>query len=68
MKISSPYGTSGSVKVPPETINSEMSAAGSKAKARYPSKPITNQPGGGGSTGNGSFKRAMTPGTSPTGS
>jgi hypothetical protein len=68
MKISSPYGTSGSVKVPPETINAEMSQAGSKATARYPHKPISNQPGGGGSTGNGSFKRAMTPGTTPTGS
>lgn len=67
MKTSSPYGPGMEVKVPPETINSEMSQAGSKAKARYPHKPITNQPGGGGNT-SGPFKRAMTPGTSPTGS
>ena len=68
MKTSNPYGANYQVKVPPETINSEMSQAGSKATARYPHKPISNQPGGGGSTGNGSFKRAMTPGTTPTGS
>ena len=67
MKISNPYVKGMAVKVPPETINSEMSQAGSKAKARYPDTPISNQPSGGGSTG-GSFKRAMTPGTSPAGS
>lgn len=67
MKTSNPYGANYPVKVPPETINSEMSQAGSKAKARYPDKPITNQPGGGGNT-SGPFKRAMTPGTSPAGS
>lgn len=66
MKISNPH-TSGSVKLPPETISSELSKAGSKASARYPHKQITNQPAGGGSTG-GSFRRAMTPGTTPTGS
>lgn len=67
MKTSNPYGANYQVKVPPETINSEMSQAGSKAKARYPHKPLGNMPGGGGST-SGSFKRAMTPGTTPTGS
>jgi len=61
------YGPGMSVKVPPETISAERSNAGSKAKARYPSGTATNQPGGGGST-SGSFRRAMTPGTSPTGS
>lgn len=67
MKTSSPYGPGMTVKTPPETITSELSKAGSKAKARYPSGTPSNQPGGGGST-SGSFKRAMTPGTSPSGS
>lgn len=67
MKISNPYVKGMTVKVPPETIQSEMSQAGSKAKARYPDTPISNMPGGGGST-SGSFKRAMTPGTTPSGS
>lgn len=67
MKTSNPYGANYEVKVPPVTVNSEMSQAGSKAKARYPHTPIHNQPGGGGSTG-GAFKRALTPGTTPTGS
>ncbi|MBS0367667.1 MAG: hypothetical protein JSS57_00555 [Proteobacteria bacterium] len=67
MKTSNPYGANYQVKVPPETINSEMSQAGGKAKARYPSGTPSNQPGGGGST-SGSFKRAYTPGTSPAGS
>ena len=67
MKTSNPYGANYQVKVPPETINSEMSQAGGKAKARYPSGTASNQPGGGGST-SGPFRRAMTPGTSPSGS
>jgi len=40
MKTSNPYGPGMSVKVPPETITSEMSKAGSKAKARYPHPPL----------------------------
>ena len=67
MKTSSPYGPGMAVKVPPETISSEMSKAGSKAKARYPSGIPSVEPGGNANTG-GSFKRAMTPGTSPSGS
>ena len=67
MKTSNPYGMNIPVKVPPETINGEMSQAGSKAKARYPHKPFGVTPGGG-AGGTGSFKRAMTPGTTPTGS
>lgn len=67
MKTSNPYGPGMTVKVPPETINSEMSQAGSKAKARYPHKPLGIVPGGSANT-SGSFKRAMTPGTTPTGS
>ncbi len=42
MKLTSPavYGAMGTVKVPPETINSEMSQANGKAKARYPHAPL----------------------------
>jgi hypothetical protein len=67
MKTSNPYGAGMTVKVPPETISSEMSQAGSKAKARYPHKPLGPVPGGSANT-SGPFKRAMTPGTTPTGS
>ena len=67
MKTSNPYGANDTVKVPPETVNSELSKAGSKAKARYPHKPLGIVPGGSANT-SGSFKRAMTPGTTPTGS
>ena len=67
MKTSNPYGANYQVKVPPETIQKEQSQASGKAKARYPSGTASNQPGGGGST-SGPFRRAMTPGTSPTGS
>jgi hypothetical protein len=66
MKISNPY-TSMPVKMTPETVSSELSKDGGKAKATYPSGHITNQPGGGGKT-SGSFKHALTPGSSPTGS
>lgn len=67
MKTSNPYGMNLPVRMPPETITSETSKASSKAKARYPHKALTNQPGGGAGS-HGSFKRALTPGTSPTGS
>jgi hypothetical protein len=42
LKLTSPavYGASGSVKVPPETINGEQSQAKGKAKARYPHTPL----------------------------
>ena len=68
MKIQAPavYGANYDVKVPPETIQKEMAQANKKAKARYPNKPLGNQPGGGGST-SGKFKRAYTPG-GPAGS
>lgn len=66
MKTSNPYGSGMTFKSPPETITSEVSKAGGKAKARYPHKPITtNQTTGG---GGGAVKhRAYTPG-GPTGS
>lgn len=66
MKTSNPYGANYKVKVPPETIQSEMSQAGSKARARYPHPPL----GPGQKNGEaGKMKRpALTPGTSPAGS
>jgi hypothetical protein len=66
MKTSNPYGANYPVKVPPETISAEMSQAGSKAKARYPHKPLGISQANGEA---GKMKRpAMTPGTSPSGS
>ncbi len=66
MKTSNPYGADDTVKVPPDTIQSEMKQAGGKAKARYPHTPL------GISTKNGEAgkvkTRALTPGTSPAGS
>lgn len=67
MKTKNPYGANYQVKVPPETIQAEMSQASGKAVARYPHKPLGTIPGGDANT-SGPFKRAMTPGTSPTGS
>lgn len=66
MKTSSPYGPGMTVKSPPDTIHNEMSKAGSKAKARYPSGIASkNMTAGAPSPGG---RRAMTPGTTPTGS
>lgn len=66
MKTSNPYGANYQVKVPPETIQSEMSQAKGKATARYPHTPLSP------SQANGTMgkmkTRAMTPGTLPTGS
>ncbi len=69
MKTSSPgvYGASGiPIKSPPDTIENEARLASGKAKARYPNDPL------GTSTKNGSSGkmkvRALTPGTSPSGS
>lgn len=68
MKLTAPaiYGSGGSVKVPPETIQAENAQASKKAKARYPHAPLSP------STQNGSAGkakvRAYTPGTSPAGS
>lgn len=66
MKTSNPYGANYQVKVPPETIQAEQSQANGKAKARYQNTPLSP------STKNGEAgkmkARALTPGTSPTGS
>lgn len=67
LKISNPYVSGMSVKETPEIINSDRQKNGGKAGARYPHKSLGNQPGGGGKT-SGPFKRAMTPGTTPSGS
>ena len=66
MKTSNPYGANYPVKVPPETIQKEMSQASGKARARYPHSPLG--PGMGNSS-TGKMKRpAYTPGTTPSGS
>jgi hypothetical protein len=62
-----PYGPGIPIKETPAIIGADRQKNGGKATARYPNKPLPNQPGGGGST-SGTFKRAMTPGTSPAGS
>jgi hypothetical protein len=66
MKTSNPYGMNIPVKVPPETIQKEMSQASGKAKARYPNKPLSPSVA---ISDAGKMKiRALTPGTSPAGS
>ena len=68
MKVTHPsaYGPGMQVKVPPETIQKEMSQANGKAKARFPHTPLgTSQK----NDQAGKMKRpALTPGTSPSGS
>lgn len=60
MKTSSPYGPGMTIKTSPETVTSELSKAGSKAKARYPHspRPVNASSGGGG----GKMKHRATPG------
>ena len=66
MKTSNPYGANYQVKVPPETIQAEMSQAKGKATARYPHTPLSPSQANG---QQGKMKRpAYTPGTSPAGS
>jgi hypothetical protein len=66
MKVSNPYNSSMSFKGPDEIVSSQNSKAAGKAVARFPHKPLRP------STSNGQAgkmkARAMTPGTSPTGS
>ncbi len=68
MKLTYPkaYGPAPSVLVPPETIQAETKQASGKARARYPSTPLG--PGQTDSATGKPFRRALTPGTSPTGS
>lgn len=68
MKTSYPkaYGPGMTTLVPPQTVDTALSKASGKAKARYPSTPISNKTSNGDA---GKAKvRAMTPGTSPAGS
>jgi hypothetical protein len=66
VKVSNPYGASDNFKVPPETIQAENRQASSKAKARFPHKPL----GTGQSNGQAGKAKvhALTPGSSPSGS
>lgn len=50
MDTKTPYGPGMPVRKTPETMTNERSKAQGKAKARYPNKPLGNQPAGGGST------------------
>lgn len=65
-KFPAAYGPGMDFKSPPETISNERAKAGSKATARYPSKPLG--PGQSNGTAGKAKVRALTPGTSPTGS
>jgi hypothetical protein len=72
LKSSNPYGAASgqSFAMPPDTITAELSKAGGKAKARYPSGKSSLEPGGGAGGNMGGLKakgRAYTPG-GPTGS
>jgi hypothetical protein len=70
MKTMAPYGLgmNGPVKNTPETVTAQVAKASGKAKARYTTPPqMPSQM----STAAGKMQksmRAMTPGTSPTGS
>ena len=66
MKTKNPYGANYQVKVPPETIQAEMSQASGKATARYPHAPLSPSQANG--TAGKMKTRALTPGTLPTGS
>jgi hypothetical protein len=67
LKTKNPYGANMTVKSAVEFVESGVKANQGKATARYPNKPRTNEPGGGGTTGGSHMKAAATPG-GPTGS
>ena len=59
MKTSNPYAPSMTAKMPADTISSELSKAGGKAKARFhPPQAVNRSTGGGG----GAVKHRATPG------
>lgn len=68
MKTKNPYGANDMVKVPPDTIENEMKQAGMKAKARYPHKPLGTSQMNGEMGKMGMKGRALTPGSTPSGS
>lgn len=59
MKTSNPYAPGMTVKTPADTISSELSKAGSKAKARYHTPQAVNRSTGG---GGGAVKHRASPG------
>jgi hypothetical protein len=64
-----PYVASDTFKTDPDIISAELSKSGKKASARYPSGKSPIEPGGGAGGNAGKMKtRALTPGTSPSGS
>lgn len=66
MKTSSPYPGGMPIKMVPETVTANNAKNSGKASARYPSgTPTTSQSSSAAGKGG---KRALTPGTSPTGS
>lgn len=66
MKTKNPYGAEYDVLVPPQTIEKEQAQASKKARARYPNPPLG--PGLGDPETGKPFRRALTPGTTPTNS
>lgn len=48
MNTKTPYGPGIPVRKTPETMTHERGKADGKTTARYPHKPLGNQPGGGG--------------------
>jgi hypothetical protein len=69
LSTKNPYVASDTFKTDPDIISAELSKAGKKASARYPSGKLGVQPGGGAGGNEGKMKvRALTPGTTPTGS
>lgn len=68
MKTSSPYGPGMPVKHTPETVTAQLAKADGKAKARYPHKPLGPGQANSQSAKMEKSSRALTPGTSPTGS
>ena len=66
LKVSNPYGCSDSYQSGSAIVDSQNSKAGSKAKARFPHKPLMPGQKNGEA---GKMKRpALTPGSSPAGS
>lgn len=65
LKLHNPYMPNQEVLVPPDTIGMQRKSAMGKAKASYPDKPLGIGTKGGAS---GIKHRALTPGTSPSGS
>lgn len=59
MKTSNPYAPGMTVKMPADTVSSELSKSGSKAKTRYHTPQAVNRSTGG---GGGAVKHRASPG------